>query len=194
MKMRPVFRAIIITGASSGLGAALAEAYAGPQTVLGLLGRDRERLGATAELCEAKGAGVRIATIDVADTAAMAPWLTRFDLDHPVDLLVANAGISAGPDCDSPSEGVETATRQVRVNLLGAINTVEPVLPAMCARGFGRVAIVASIAAYRGLPYSAGYCASKAGLRAYGEALRPRLEPTRRRGDGRLSRLFRIRR
>ena len=68
------------------------------------------------------------------------------------------------------------AARQVGVNLLGAINTVEPLLPALCARGRGRVAAVASIAAYRGLPYSPGYCASKAGLRAYAEALRPRLE------------------
>ena len=107
----------------------------------------------------------------------MASWLCRFDDEHPVDLLVANAGTSAGPDPDSPSEGVETAARQVRVNLLGAINTIEPLLPALCARGHGRIAVVASIAAYRGLPYSPGYCASKAGLRAYAEALRPRMAP-----------------
>ena len=80
-----------------------------------------------------------------------------------------------GPEPGSPSEGVETATRQVKVNLLGSINTVEPLLPALCRRGRGRVAFVASIAAYRGLPDSPGYCASKAGLRAYAEALRPRL-------------------
>jgi NAD(P)-dependent dehydrogenase (short-subunit alcohol dehydrogenase family) len=106
----------------------------------------------------------------------MASWLGEFDDQHRVDLLIANAGTSAGPDPDSPSEGSETASRQVAVNLLGAINTVEPLLPALCARGRGRVAMVASIAAYRGLPYSPGYCASKAGLRAYAEALRPRLE------------------
>jgi short-subunit dehydrogenase len=175
--MRPTFRVVIITGASSGLGAALAEAYAGPQTMLGLLGRDRHRLGATADICEARGARVKLATIDVSDAPAMGSWLTQFDRDHPVDLLIANAGTSAGPDPDSPSEGVETAARQVRVNLLGAINTVEPLLPAMCGRARGRVALVASIAAYRGLPYSPGYCASKAGLRAYAEALRPRLAP-----------------
>lgn len=169
------FRAIVITGASSGLGAALAEAYAGPQTVLGLLGRDRRRLAASANACEAKGAGVRMAAIDVADAPAMAGWLAEFDRDHPVELLVANAGTSAGPAPGTPSEGVETATRQVQVNLLGSINTVEPLLPALCRRGRGRVVLVASIAAYRGLPDSPGYCASKAGLRAYAEALRPRL-------------------
>jgi short-subunit dehydrogenase len=179
--MRQPFRAVIITGASSGLGAALAEAYAGPSTVLGLLGRDRQRLGETADACEARGAGVRMAAIDVADAAAMAAWLTEFDRDHPVELVIANAGTSAGPEPGAPSEGVETATYQVRVNLLGAVNTVEPLLPALCRRGRGRVAVVASIAAYRGLPYSPGYCASKAGLRAYAEALRPRLA---RRGVG----------
>jgi NAD(P)-dependent dehydrogenase (short-subunit alcohol dehydrogenase family) len=118
-----------------------------------------------------------MAAIDVADAATMAAWLIGFDRDHPVDLVIANAGTSAGPEPDSPSEGVETATRQVQVNLLGAINTVEPLLPALCQRGRGQVAMVASIAAYRGLPNSPGYCASKAGLRAYGEALRPRLRP-----------------
>jgi short-subunit dehydrogenase len=174
--MRAPFSAVIITGASSGLGAALARGYAGPQMALGLLGRDRERLQATATVCEARGARVSTAAIDVTDATAMTSWLCEFDHAEPVDLVLANAGTSAGPDPESPSEGVEAVARQVRVNLLGAINTVEPLLPALCARRRGRVAVVASIAAYRGLPNSPGYCASKAGLRAYAEALRPRLK------------------
>jgi short-subunit dehydrogenase len=174
--MRAPFNVVIITGASSGLGAALAKAYAGPRIALGLLGRDWQRLQATAHACEGRGATVSTATIDVTDAPAMTSWLHQFDRQHSVDLLIANAGTSAGPDPDSPSEGAETLARQVSVNLLGAINTVEPLLPAMCARGHGRVGVVASIAAYRGLPYSPGYSASKAGLRTYAEALRPRLE------------------
>ena len=174
--MRAPFSAIVITGASSGLGAALAKAYAGPQVALGLLGRDRQRLDATAQACEARGARVTTEAIDVTDSPAMASWLCQFDRLCPIDLLVANAGTSAGPGPESPSEGAEGAGRQIRVNLLGAIDTVEPLLPALCARKRGRVAVVASIAAYRGLPYSPGYCASKAGLRAYAEALRARLE------------------
>src|SRR5689334_279730 len=174
--MRAPFRVVAITGASSGLGAALAKAYAGPQVALGLLGRDRQRLETTARACEAKGATVTAAAIEVTEAPAMTEWLGQFDHRHPVELLIANAGTSAGPDPESPSEGAETAARQIGVNLLGAINTIEPLLPALCARGRGRVAAVASIAAYRGLPYSPGYCASKAGLRAYAEALRPRLE------------------
>ena len=177
--MRAPFSVVIITGASSGLGASLARAYAAPRVALGLHGRDQQRLEATARACEAMGATVNTAIIDVTDASAMASWLREFDARHPVDLLIANAGTSAGPDPDSPSEGTETAARQVGVNLLGAINTIEPLLPALCARRRGRVAAVASIAAYRGLPYSPGYCASKAGLRAYAEALRPRLAPHR---------------
>jgi NAD(P)-dependent dehydrogenase (short-subunit alcohol dehydrogenase family) len=61
--------------------------------------------------------------------------------------------------------------------LLGAINTIEPLLSAFCSRRRGRILVVASIAAYRGLPDSPGYCASKAGLRAHAEALRTRLGP-----------------
>lgn len=173
--MRKGYRAIVITGASSGLGAALAEAYAGPQTVMGLLGRDRHRLSLTANACEAKGSRARVAAFDITNAPEVARWLTEFDADHPVELLIANAGTSAGPALGCPSEGVETAARQVRVNLLGAINTVEPLVPALCRRGRGQIAVIASIAAYRGLPDSPGYCASKAGLRAYAEALRPRL-------------------
>jgi short-subunit dehydrogenase len=174
--MRRRFGGVIITGASSGLGALLATAYAAPQVALGLVGRDRQRLEASGQACSARGAALSTAVIDVTDASAMASWLREFDDRHPVDLLIANAGTSAGPRPDSPSEGVESAGRQVSVNLLGAINTVEPLLPRLCARRRGRVAVVASIAAYRGLPYSPGYCASKAGLRAYAEALRPRLE------------------
>jgi short-subunit dehydrogenase len=173
--MRAPFGAVVITGASSGLGACLAKAYASPHVALGLIGRDRQRLEATATACEARGATVNTVIIDVTDASATASWLREFDGRYPVDLVIANAGTSAGPDPDSPSEGAEAAARQIGVNLLGAINTVEPLVPALCARKRGRIAVVASIAAYRGLPYSPGYCASKAGLRVYAEALRPRL-------------------
>jgi len=173
--MRAPFGVVIVTGASSGLGASLAKAYAGSHIILGLLGRDKQRLDETAHACEVKGATAIAAAIDVTDMSAMASWLREFDSQHAVELLVANAGTSGGPHPDSPSEGVDAVARQVQVNLLGAVNTIEPLLPGLCSRRRGRVAVVSSIAAYRGLPYSPGYCASKAGLRAYSEALRPRL-------------------
>ena len=79
------------------------------------------------------------------------------------------------PTPDSPGEPAAITLRQIETNLLGAIHTIAPLVPRLCARRRGRIVAIASVAAYRGLPYSPGYCASKAGLRAYGEALRPRL-------------------
>jgi short-subunit dehydrogenase len=175
--MRAPYRVALITGASSGLGAALALAYAGPGVALGLVGRNEERLAATAAACRTAGAMVDGAAIDVTDGPALAAWLGAFDRAYPVELLIANAGIEAGPDPDSPGEPLAVTGRQIATNLLGAVNTIAPLVPAMCGRGRGRIAVIASIAAFRGLPYNPGYCASKAGLRAYGEAMRPRLAP-----------------
>jgi short-subunit dehydrogenase len=168
---------IVITGASSGLGAALARSYAAPGITLGLIGRNTKRLAATREACQAKGATVRVGALDVAEAAPLADWLGAFDQASPIDLLLANAGISAGPAPQSASEGLEIASRQVRTNLLGAMNTIEPLLPALVARGRGQIAVVSSLAGYRGLAYSPAYSASKAGTRAYGEALRALLAP-----------------
>jgi short-subunit dehydrogenase len=173
--MRAPFRAAVITGASSGLGAALASAYAGPQTALGLVARNRERLDSTADACRAAGAMVESAAIDVADRSALEAWLAEFDRAHPVELVIANAGTSAGPEPDMPGEPAEATLRQLSTNLLGAVHTVAPLVQPMCARGRGQIAIIASVAGYRGLAYSPGYCASKAGVRAYGEALRANL-------------------
>lgn len=168
---------IVITGASSGLGAALARSYAGPGVTLGLIGRNADRLAQTAASCEAAGAVTQVASIDVADAKAMADWLVAFDRDTPIDLVIANAGVSGGPAAGEFSEGVALATRQVTANLLGCINTIEPLLPAMTRRGAGHIAVVASVAGLRGLPYSPAYSASKAGARAYGEGLRALLRP-----------------
>ena len=175
--MRARFRVVVITGASSGLGAALAAAYAGPGVAMGLIGRNSERLARSAEACRAAGADVESGTIDVADGPALAAWLEAFDRAHPVELLIANAGTSAGPDRASPGEPMAMTDRQLGTNLIGAVHTIAPLVPLLCERGRGRIVAIASIAAFRGMPYSPGYCASKAGLRAYAEALRPRLAP-----------------
>ena len=173
--MRAPYRVVVITGASSGLGAALAAAYAGRGVAMGLTGRNAERLAATAAACRDAGAVVDSAAIDVADGKALGAWLEAFDSAHPVELLIANAGTSAGPDPDSPGETLALTERQLATNLTGAVNTIAPLVPRLCGRGRGRIVAIASVAAFRGLPNSPGYCASKAGLRAYAEALRPRL-------------------
>lgn len=164
-------RSVVITGASSGIGEALAFAYAAPGMTLGLTGRDAARLAAVAERCRARGASVESAVVDAADRAAMAAWLMAQDQRAPVDLIIANAGISAGTG-SSGLESEEQARRIFQVNLDGVLNTVHPLLPAMRARGRGQIALMASLAGFRGMPGAPAYCASKAAVRVYGESLR----------------------
>ena len=168
---------MVVTGASSGLGAGLAVSYAAPGRMLGLIGRNVARLQAVAATCRAKGAEVVAGVVDVADCAAVQAWLAPFDATHRVDLVIANAGISAGTRPNGEPEGLVAAAALVRSNLLGVIHTVEVLLPSMLARGAGHVAVVSSVAGYRGLPDCPAYCASKAGVRAYGESLRAALAP-----------------
>ncbi len=166
-------RSIVITGASSGIGEELAYAYAAPGVVLGLTGRDPGRLAAVAERCRGLGAEVEDVVLDAADRDAMAAWLAAVDARAPVDLVIANAGISAGTGDGTESE--EQARRIFRVNLDGVLNTVHPLLPRMQARGRGQIALMASLAAFRGMPGAPAYCASKAAVRVYGESLRGEL-------------------
>jgi short-subunit dehydrogenase len=166
------FQGIVISGASRGLGAALARSLAGPGVRMLLVARSAGALEDVAAECAARGARPRIAALDVRDAAALAAALAGFEAEGPVDLVVANAGTSAGTGADGAPEAVAEAARQVEVNLLGALHLVGPLLPGMRARGRGTVGLIASVAAFRGLPDSPGYCASKAGLLAWGEALR----------------------
>jgi NADP-dependent 3-hydroxy acid dehydrogenase YdfG len=119
-------RTILITGASSGIGEALAEAYAGPGISLALTGRDRVRLDAVAARCMERGAAVRSATVNVADRAAMADWLAQVDAVTPVDLCIANAGISGGTGGGGGrggrGESEEQARRILAVNVDGVLN------------------------------------------------------------------------
>lgn len=168
---------ILVTGASSGLGAGLARSYAAPGVRLVLVGRDGGRLERTAAACRADGAAVLTGRFDVGEAEPMSGWLLEQDDRAPFDMVLACAGVSAGTGADGAPEGIDLATMQVRTNLLGAMHTIEPLLPRLIARRAGQVAVVASTAGLRGLPFSPGYSASKAGVRAYGEALRALLAP-----------------
>jgi short-subunit dehydrogenase len=163
-------RRIVITGASSGLGAGLARDYAAPGISLVLFARRIDRLEQVAAQCRSRGAAVEIVALDVGEPEPIGTLLRTMDDAVPFDLVIANAGI-AGP------QGEATAAAQVRTNLLGTIHTVEPLIPRMLARRRGQIAVVASVAAFRGLPDSPAYSASKAGVRIYGEALRAALGP-----------------
>ena len=165
------FSSIVITGASSGIGEALALDYAAPGVALALTGRDAGRLDAVAAACRAKGATVVADTVDVVDRERFAAWLTAFDEAHPVDLLIANAGISIDKD-NSSLDDFSIIRRTFDVNVGGVLNTVEPLLSRLIARKRGQVAVVASLASFIGLPYSASYNASKAAVRVWGESIR----------------------
>ncbi|MEJ0062834.1 MAG: SDR family NAD(P)-dependent oxidoreductase [Alphaproteobacteria bacterium] len=163
-------RHIAITGASSGLGAALADAYAAPGVTLSLHGRDAARLGKTADAARAKGAEIMTDLGDITDGNAVASWLHECDMAKPIDLLIANAGISAGTG--SGGEDAAQAARIFAVNVGGVVNTVQAMIPNMTVRRRGQIAIMASLAGFRGLPSAPAYSASKAAVRVYGEALR----------------------
>ena len=165
------FTSIAITGASSGIGEDLARDYAAPGIALALNGRDGARLRAVADACRASGATVDARQIDVTDREALGGWLTAFDDAHPVDLLVANAGISVDKD-NSSLDDFSIIRHTMAVNLDGVLNTVEPLVGRMMARGRGQIAVVSSLAGFIGLPYSASYNASKAAVRVWGESIR----------------------
>lgn len=168
---------IAITGASSGIGAALARAYAGPDAALVLIGRDRARLNAVAALCQERGALVATAAADVAVRSEIASVLEAADCAAPIDLLIVNAGILAGePGSAMPEPEAETL-RQIETNLLGAIYSAAPVAERMLSRGRGQIAFTASLAAFTPTPDWPGYCASKAALLSYGLSLRERYRP-----------------
>lgn len=160
---------ILITGASSGIGAALSSAYASEDVVLYLLGRDEQRLSEVAEQCRDRGAVVEVITQDVTDGDGMARVMIDIDSRTSLDLVVANAGIGRN------KEDQAFAREVVNTNILGMLNTIEPAVELMTARRRGHIAIMSSLAAFRALGGPPGYAASKAWARLYGEALRGRL-------------------
>jgi short-subunit dehydrogenase len=171
-------RSILITGASSGIGEALAYAYAAPGVTLALSGRDRERIAAVAEACRSKGAVVEARAVDVTDRALTEAWIEDADARAPLDLVIANAGISGGTGGSSgKGEGPLQTRRIFDINVTGLLNTVLPAIPPMQRRGGGQLALMSSAASFRGMPGAPAYSASKAAVRAYGEALRGALRP-----------------
>ena len=174
--MRRAHRSVLVTGASSGIGRGIALAYAAPGVRLALIGRDASRLEATAAAARAEGAAVETATLDVRDRKAMATWIAEADARQPFDLAIANAGITTGLEPDELAEEPEAVRAIIATNLVGVLNTAEPLVGPMAARGTGHLAFVGSIAGLHGLPYSPAYCITKAGVHAYAESIRARME------------------
>ncbi|HUI19737.1 MAG TPA: SDR family NAD(P)-dependent oxidoreductase [Methylocella sp.] len=169
-------RSILVTGASSGIGRALVLVYAREGVSLSLIGRDRDRLEDAAAAARAQGAEVSLGQLDVRDQDAMARWIAAADARRPFDLVIANAGITTGLAPGELAEDPRAVRAIIDINLIGVLNTVEPLIQPMCSRGVGQIAFIGSIAGLRGLPYAPSYCATKSAVHAYSESLRGRLE------------------
>lgn len=173
----PVYRTALVTGASSGIGAALAAKLCAEGIEVVLAARRTEVLEDIAARLRAEGGKARVAALDVADPERTVEAITRIDDEvGGLDLVIANAGVADGrwsgklqwADCKNT----------IAVNIAGATATLTAVLPRMVQRGRGHIVGISSIAAYRGLPKYAVYSASKAYLSALLEGIRVDLRGT----------------
>ncbi|GJL85659.1 MAG: short-chain dehydrogenase [Micavibrio sp.] len=140
--------------------------------MLSLIARNEGRLQEVVGLCKKEGAIVHTALIDVTDRENLAGFLLEANQRKPIDLLIANAGISTGTGGVLHGEPMDQVRRLFEVNVTGVLNTIEPVLPEMTRRGRGQIALMSSLAGFRGWPGAPAYCASKAAVKVYGESLR----------------------
>ncbi len=163
---------IFLTGASSGIGEALAIALAQRGATLGLLARRGELLKEIASKCEKSGGRARCFAVDVTDAEAVAKAAKTLRNEFgKIDVLIANAGIG-GNDSETRNLNAEAVAKVININLLGAVNAVSAVLPAMLKNKSGQLVAISSLAGFRGLPKSAAYSASKAGMTAFFESVR----------------------
>jgi short-subunit dehydrogenase len=169
--MSPPSRVAVITGASSGIGAAMARVLAAKDYKVGLIARRAERLEA---LKQELGDRAAVAQADVSVRPQINATIHQLaDKLGPVDLLIANAGI--GHRTKAEPLNVEEVEEVIRVNLLGVIYSLEAVLPGMLERRSGHLAAISSVAAYKGMPGESAYCASKSAVNAFMEGLRIQL-------------------
>lgn len=166
-----------ITGASSGIGEALARHYATAGATLGLLARREALLEALAAELRQRGAQVFVYAADVTDPGAMRRAIDDFvERAGGVDCVIANAGIGIR---DSLREGdSEAVARLMSVNVAGVTNTIVPFVPIMLRQNSGTLVAVSSMAGHRGLPGRAAYSASKAAVITFMDALRMQLADT----------------
>ena len=163
---------VVITGASSGIGRALAAEYAQRGAVLGLIARRAELLR---ELASVLKAPTVLYPVDVRDAAGLARSAEDFRTKFGnVDVVIANAGVSAGTSTED--SGDRAVFQEILdVNVMGMVNTFAAFLPAMRAAGGGTLVGIASVAGFRGIPGSGAYSASKAAAATYLESLRVEL-------------------
>jgi short-subunit dehydrogenase len=170
-------RRVLITGASSGLGAALARQLAGRGAVLGLIARRRDRLAGVLADCQSIQPDSKMWVVDLADTdAATGVALTAWDTLGPLDILVNNAAM--------PRRRAVTALDPAEVEAVMRLNFFSPmrmtlaVLPRMLERGAGMIVNVSSVGGRLGIIHEAAYCASKFALCGWSESMAVDLQGT----------------
>lgn len=168
---------ILITGASGAIGGALACAYAAPGVQLLLHGRNSAALQAVAERCHALGADTELTQVELTDDRQLHHWLEPLRDDRLPDLVIACAGMNIDIGADGAGESWEPASQLLALNLRAPMAMANLLAPRMKARGSGQLVFISSLAAWHGLPVTPSYSASKAGIKAYGEALRGWLSP-----------------
>jgi short-subunit dehydrogenase len=169
-------KTVMVTGASSGIGRGLALELSRRGAKLGLIARRAEKLAELVWEIEATNGKAIALPADVMDVNSLAAAATQLRSTFgPIDVLIANAGV--GATVDAAELNARTVAGVINVNVLGAANSVEAVVPEMVQRGSGQLVVISSLAAYRGLPKSAAYCASKAAVSAFFESLRLDLKP-----------------
>jgi len=165
-------KVVFLTGASSGIGEALAHAMARRGAVVGLLARREDLLKELAAKCEQSGGQARVLAADVTDADAVAQAAKALrDEFGAIDILIANAGIG-GNNAETRNLNPAAVAKVININLLGAVNAVAAVLPEMLEKKSGQLVAISSLAGFRGLPKSAAYSASKAGMTAFFESVR----------------------
>ena len=166
---------VLITGASSGIGQALALQYARQGWRLALVARRADVIKSWLSPIGISAESYKVYSADVADTDSMAGMAkTCMDSQGVPDVVIANAGISIGVDSAQRSD-LDVMARILATNVLGVAATFGPFIHAMTARGSGALVGIGSVAGIRGLPGHGGYCASKAAVISYCESLRGEL-------------------
>lgn len=161
----------VVTGASSGIGWALARELAREGCKVGLVARRQAELAQLAEEVRRAGGTAALATANVAERGQVQAAFAEIRRElGPIDLVVANAGVGIPTLLNPVNIGAVELT--FHVNVLGVVYAIEAVLPEMLQRGRGHLAAVSSLGSYKGLPGESAYCASKAAVNTYLEGLR----------------------
>jgi short-subunit dehydrogenase len=163
---------IFITGATGAIGGALAQHYAQAGVHLILQGRDENLLNVLAANCLGKGASVSTLLMDLRDIPALQQALADIAIQQLPDLVIANAGMNNHAGANQRDEDWQDIEALLDLNIKSTFALVNSLIPAMRQRGSGQIALMSSLAAYYGLPVTPSYCASKAAIKTYGEALR----------------------